>query len=473
MSLRTRIKSAFGYDAVIDKQRRRPPSGSMLNEDDVLKAGERRKLVATTQDLRRNYSVAAWAIRKHLDFVSDFRFDSRTDNGPVDEAVEAFYAKWSRRENCDIRRMHSFGRLVRLAEGHRVVDGDFGWLHLPNGRIQSIEGDRIATPTLGVPTGVNIADFVQGIRTAKITGEPLAYCLCDRSTYGSRTYRAIVPARAMTVAGYYDRIDQMRGISPLASALNTFQDTLEANEYNLLKVKVAAMFGLAMFRDDDRPAGDVGTEEDDDGNIDHSRKTIDMGGGLKALDMGMDDRVEMVESKTPATETREFMKLMISIALKALDIPFSMFDESFTNFYGSRGGVNAYLKSAEAKQEGLFEATSEVLLWRFRMAEAAGELVLPGSATVDDLRWDLVPAGVPWWDASKEIVGHLRAIAGGLGNPQNICRQTGSDYYDNIDRIAEAKRYAKSKGVDLTWQVVGAGNGNQAAKAAKQKAIDE
>ena len=59
---------------------------------------------------------------------------------------------------------------------------------------------------------------------------------------------------------------------------------------------------------------------------------------------------------------------------------------------------------------------------------------------------------MPWWDAAKEIKGDVMAIGAGLDTPQRICKERGrGDFRDNIDQIASAQEYAKSKGVTLSF----------------------
>jgi len=68
----------FGYDAVESKNRRQAPTGRLRSEDKELLPHQRRKLTSASRDIHRNFTIAAWAIRKHLDYVSTFSFQSRT-----------------------------------------------------------------------------------------------------------------------------------------------------------------------------------------------------------------------------------------------------------------------------------------------------------------------------------------------------------------------------------------------------------
>ena len=78
--LSTRMGSLFssGYDAIKTSGKRKAASSVLKHEEEQLKHRDRKALVSTGRDLNRNYSVVAWAVRKHLDYVSHFNFQSRT-----------------------------------------------------------------------------------------------------------------------------------------------------------------------------------------------------------------------------------------------------------------------------------------------------------------------------------------------------------------------------------------------------------
>ncbi len=208
----------FGYDAVESKNRRQAPTGRLRSEDKELLAHQRRKLTSASRDIHRNFTIAGWAIRKHLDYVSTFSFQSRTGNPDLDTRIEALMDWWSRPANSDVAGRHSLPRLVRLAEERRTVDGDVFFLKLSDGRLQAIEGDRVQTPTSGLPQGVLPAEFVHGVRVDE-AGKALGYAVCKRPvTGGDLAFERLVPAAFVVHHAFFDRFDQVRGISPLAAA---------------------------------------------------------------------------------------------------------------------------------------------------------------------------------------------------------------------------------------------------------------
>lgn len=440
----------FGYDAIKSNGRRRATATRVKHEDAILPARDRQKLQATTQEVQRNFATAAWAIRQHLNYVSAFTFQARTGNDELDDQIESFMTNWGSKYNCDVRRQHPFRRMIRLAEAMRVVNGDHFFVKLggegfSRGRLQAIESDCIADPPNAKPDDL----WVSGVHVSPAGGAK-EYAIHRRTLDGKAEYQRNVPASNMFVHGFYDRFDQVRGISPIASALNSFQDVYEGIDYALAKIKVSQLFALAFYREASDPFdGTTATLDADGDGTEDSGYEVDFGAGPQMLDLSPGDRAEFLESKTPATETTQFLKLVIHVALKSLDIPYSFFDESFTNFYGSRGGLIQYLKGCRHKQQDLQELLDEITSWRLGMAVADGDIILPPGMDFQMVDWEWVPDGVPWWDPAKEVAGHGMAIAAGLDSPQRVCRTSGTDFYENIDAIAHANAYARERGVTL------------------------
>jgi len=223
----------FGYDAVETSPRRQTPRSDVQSEDDHLIPSKRRKLVSTVRDLKRNFSFAAWAIRKHLDYVSSFSFQSQNKvfygegMKELDDHIERLMKWWSLKENFDVRGMHSLSESIRLAEACRVTDGDVFLYKLKAGMVQGVEGDLIAKPTSGVlPSRYKAQDFEHGIKRSP-AGKPLSYAV-NKRVGNHLEFHKVVSARHMIHFAYWDRFDQIRGVSPLASAITTMQDAYES-----------------------------------------------------------------------------------------------------------------------------------------------------------------------------------------------------------------------------------------------------
>lgn len=447
--------SQFSYDAVDhdSKKRRRPASGILRSEDLELDHSKRIKLLSATRDLRRNFAIAAWMIRRHLDFVSAFRFQSTTGDHPTDQAIERVVKRHMRPYRADVQRRFSLKKLVRLSELLRVVDGDLVWLKLKSGHVQGIEGDRIRN--FG-GWGTRFANWYHGVRVSP-EGRALEYAIHKRVGGGQVfEFERNVPWYNLIHHGYFDRFDQVRGISPLASAYNSLQDVYENYTYALVRSKVEQLFAMVFYRDADESGGDLSGGTGSDGNEDKSGYDVDFGRGPAVLDLDPGDRAEFLASNNPSAQFQAFNEAVLIVALKALDLPFSFFREDFTNFFGSRGAWLLYDRACEDKRDDNLWLLTQWTRWKYRQLIASGELELPRingrRMSVDDEPWEWIPRKMPWWKPSEEIKGNLMGIGAGLTTPQRVCQENDQgDFYENVDEIAKAQAYAASRGVVLKF----------------------
>ena len=461
-----------GYSAVEDASgRRRPAAVRLLSEDETLNSRKRARLNANTHEAVRNICIAQWAINKHLDYVSRFRFRATTNDEGYNREMQAFIAERSKKKNFDLAGRHSRERASRLTEAHAVMQGDAAWLKHggrgPNrGKVELIEGDLIRHKELKLPQKEQEA-WVNGVRVDRGTKRAIEYAIANRARRGYKKGRR-VGARNLLTRGYFTRFDQFRGVSPFACALNTLRDTDESFDHARAKIKLAQMLGIASTRSSDGPLGDyLATELQKEGEADpegdEARYDINLRDSMWAIDLERGDGIELIESKTPATETTAFLKLMVHVAIRSLDLPYSFWDESFTNFYGQRGSFLSYIQSCDVKRTDNQELLGAWDQWEFGLAIAAGEFDLPRGKDFSFIQSKWIPIGQPWWDPNKEIASQLSAIGGGLQSPQDICHATNSDFEENVDQIARALEYARDRGVTLSFDV----------NAAHQAAIDE
>ena len=144
----------------------------------------------------------------------------------------------------------------------------------------------------------------------------------------------------MIAHGYYDRFDQVRGISPLAAAINSFRDVYEGIDYALAKMKVEQLFALVFTRD-----GDAAPARIMDGSDDENGYKVDFGKGPVQLDLSAGDNAQFLKTDNPGSNTQQFIEAVLGIALHSLDLPMNFHDPSRTNFFGSRAAWLLYDRS--------------------------------------------------------------------------------------------------------------------------------
>ena len=442
-AVKNRIATMFtsGYDAVASTGKRKAASAVLKYEDEQLKHRDRKKIIGTGRDLVRNYSAVSWVIRKHLDYCTQFDFQVRTDSDELNQQIEDLVKVQSRSHNCDQAQRHPFPRLMRMLEGRRVIDGDVFLVKRSSGRLQAVESELIADPD----------DIKRDQRwfngcNVDADGRALGWGLHKRGEHGLNEFLKRVPSRNMIQHACFDssfRFDQVRGVSPLACAFNSFRDLYEGIDFALAKMKVEQLFAMVIT---DSATDGIG-ETIKSGND----YTVDFGKGPVKLELEPGEDAKFLKTDNPGSDTQDFLHLVLGMALKALDIPFSFYKEDFTNFFGSKSAFMQYERSCRAKRADVIEVLRQITIWWMRIWISRGLLTLPAGMTINDVTFEWIPIGMPWWDPAKEIKGDVMAIAAGLDSPQRVCRRTGTDFEENIKQIAKAKAIAESMGVEVSF----------------------
>jgi len=502
-----------GYDATKPKGRRSAPSALVRDEDRELPPASRRAAVTATRDIQRNFAVAAWAIRRHLDYVTDFRLKVKTGDSGADKKIRAFLEKCAKKENFDVAGRHPLMEATRMAEARCIVDGDIGYMKLSSGKVQWIEGDRIRTPYCGLPGDIDAALVNHGVIINRNQGgKAIGYILCKRANTNDMGYTGqdmvfekVIPAQWLYLHANWDlgRFDQVRGISPLLSAYNTYRDVYEGIDFALLKLKVASILALAVSRNaspEEKPLGQTGeinppTPEGqippqgtmvDGGNgnnpgptvIPEARYSVDFGLGPALMDLDPGDKAEIIESHTPSAEMQSFLPIVIGLALKSLDIPYNWYDEKYVNFSGGRQAWITYEKSAKAKRSNVKAMLHDWTEWRLQVGIDDGEIKLPKGMTPADV-FDWRAAGTPWLDPLKEVLANDAAIEGGLTSPQRVIEaNSDADAEEILDEQAEWLEMRKKRGMPppvwaMSERQIVAGEQNAEKEAEIEKTEDE
>jgi len=487
------VPKALDYDAIAAKGRRRAPSNKLAAEHVVLPQSKRSKLLATIQDQIRNASLAAWMVRRHLDYVSRFRFQFRSGNEGLDKLVTRLFDWHAQPRNFDVAGRMGREEAFRMFEMEKVTAGDAALVKLGIGKLQCVESDLIAFPKVGKKKGTsqyeNIPEALLkpvdkdtgAVMSPKYPGKVDRWCICNRGWDGkSVSFDHIEDAANVIFDAYYSRFSsQVRGVSPLTVAMNTIQDLYEGFEWNLLKAKVHAIFGVALFRDYAGPNSDqeevdslggaagimTGTDEQKLAAAESAEGTKAITSTLQQLtpdsiltvDMETKGRIELLESKTPSSEFREFSTLMTRVAMLALDIPYTAFDSGAGSFSSLIADNNLYEVSCRWKRDKNRWARQDYSDWLIELAMddpdwnlrevAAGAGIKRVRELQEMVEW--IPSGAPWLQKLQETAGDVKAISAGLDNPQDVCKRRGTDFFENIIKTAEAYRFAEANKVPL------------------------
>lgn len=483
-------KTSFGYNSIEDTTRRRKPVRRTSPEVVQLTAPKRQTASATARDDRRNFTILAWMIRRHLDNVSRFTAHIRTGNDDVNAVMRKLLDWHSRRNQFDALGRHGRDEWLRMFEACKVIEGDCAGLKVSGGKLQGIEGDRIA-----LPGGVTDDSTSGKLAAAKVSNEGLTFnadgtrkefCICKRVGL-TMEFEKLIPVNEIIFDAYWpERFDADRGVSPLLTALNEGADVRETWEWLVLKAKASALFGLAFTRKgSDEMAPTQGESATTAPASEQSAYSTQIGNAIKSrglinLDLDPGDEVKEIESRTPNSTVIEFTRELVRCVLLSLDIPFTFYDSLTASFSARIADRNEYEEACEWKREKNIDVLHDIYggwllpIWEEADLFGFGKALKEAKMTVEEvsasLRW--VPAGRPWLDRSNEMSGHILALAAGVTSTPRICSAYGDDAYEIA---AEQKEFLEKCGIPLLYaqggqvSVQGLMDANAAAAPEKNK----
>lgn len=488
----------FGYNATEDRGKRQAPKTRVYHEAAVLTPVKRGKLQATAQEQIRNHSLPAWMVRKHLDYVSKFHISFKTDKTDLDTLVNRIFRWHGRPRNLDLCMRYGRDEMFRMFELEKVVSGDAALVKMPGIKLQTLESDLIAKGS-GAPDGVNDSGLIVNEQ-----GQVVQYAVCNRGDKGIKvTHDHLEDAQNVIFDAYWTRFgSQFRGVSPLSTAINTVQDIHEGCELNQIKLKMHALFGVAIFRDADDPrlGGAAGSSNPIAWtataytwtaadycvyagtiyfcNTTHTTTTAsvfatDLAAGkwtkdaegvgleldprsINMLDLKPGEQAKVLESSTPSNEFVEGTFLFIQLAMLALDIPVTAFDSRRSSFSARIADLNEYEVSCDSKRTKNRYVRQDYSDWvlanlwndaQWGLSKVADRHKMTLRDVQESVKW--IPSGSPWISKLDQLKGDELGIALAIDNHIDAARRRGVDVFDNIDKIAKVQEYAKAKGVEL------------------------
>ena len=440
------------YMATRSDKMRRPVYYSTRSEDRELQPRERQTLISEARLTLRNFTLAGFALRKHLQFMSYYRFSAGTPNDSFNRALEKRVKRWE--SECDATGRRNFQSLMYLVESARAVDGDVGLLKLSNGRVQLIEGDRIRNSS-----GNDLTDeWVHGVRVNQF-GKILAYDVSKRTPYSGFEHERFISAKNLDLLGYYTRPDEIRGVSLLAPASRLLSQLTDCIDLALSKQRLEQAFGLAATMDTPGPLADMDEETEkaiqERGDSFHRQATDVFGEGVFSYIMSPGEEVRFLESNNPSSNFQAFAEQIIRLTFAAWDIPYSFFDNANNSWSGANAETAHYIDSLEQKQNPTITILDRWLfewlipLWVFD----EGSLELPEGWTIDDLKGDIGWSGASYpqfvmLDRVKEL---LVALQAGLLPPSETIGSYGYDIRRNLEDAASVRQYAEQLGLSVNF----------------------
>jgi hypothetical protein len=322
-------------------------------------------------------------------------------------------------------------------------DGDCGFIIVRDRedlKLQSVEADRIGSPYDRTDTdkyigGINVDDY----------GRPVSYTIFTRTI--NNQYISPVDIVAKEFIHLFDaaRLDEYRGRSAFATALNATRDLQEAIKAEVQAIKYASyQSGVITTESGAADAGDYFARgnSNDQGQV-ARLQSLDPG-TVNYLSAG--EKMEMFKSDRPTGAFGEFIRLVQAHICMAVGLPYGF------AFDADKSGPMARMEAAMAERtflrwRGLLEGQFLNRIKNVILLDAASRGLIPDSEYLLDGRW-CWPAKVSI-DYGREARADIELWKAGLKTAGQIYSDMGEDYEEALRARAKEAAMIVALGAEM------------------------
>jgi len=402
-----------------------------------------------------------------IDFQARVKSPDGSFNKKANDQIEYAYHRWC--EQADSTGRLHFNELVRLSERTEIEAGESLFIkRSPKDRyvpfaLQPIEPDRLGQYQ-EKPAGKNVID--NGIEYNPDTGEAVAYHILDNS-YTMRSRRW--PADHIIHTFQTLRPDQMRGISPFASAVLAADDLHQYIDATMDTAKLASKY-LAMIT-----TPDIATFQQQRATTENGQKIEELENAIiEYLNPG--EEVKFANHNIPSDQFDPFTKFILRMVAVSTGTSFELLSGdysglSYSNLKAIRTDLVRGIKTRFAQRKMHF--CNPVFRTFLEQAHVAGRLSLPGYFAdpykYERCQW--IWQGMESPDPLRESKAVIEQIKAGLMSPQEVVAARGRDLEGVLDEIAQAKQLMEDR--KLIWGDVSTSLANNPAAVAPDSNDDD
>jgi lambda family phage portal protein len=488
MGLRTRLLTAIGFGPKPEpepaKRRRRTYAGAIINRltSDWISNGTSadaeiktslRKLRDRSRQMVRDNPYARQAKRttqinvvgagvKMQSQVMSLRGNKRDDR--INNAIEAKWERWSRKDYCDVAGKHSFHMFEWLAAGALPESGEvifrihrkaFGGSKVPIA-LEIIESDLLDDEYNGAVSakgnewrmGVEIDRYGRPVQYAFLTRHPGDYWFSGTPDRDNVKH-VFLPAKDVVHLFIPERPNQHRGVPWFAPVITDAHQLAGYEEAAVVRARSAAsLMGFVTTPEGELEADDVENEQ---------RITEFEPGVFKYLDPGQS--VTVPDLSSPDAQYEDFVRAKTRRFASGFGCSYETLSRDFseTNYSSSRLSLLEDRDHWRVVQSYLIE-NFHMRVFRewLDVAVLTGELALPDfelrPERYDSPKW--LARGWSWVDPLKEVKAYREMEAAGYMTKAQICAQLGGDFDENIQQLARERKSTSDAGVMLDGDII-------------------
>jgi lambda family phage portal protein len=386
-------------------------------------------------------------------------------DAPANKAIEVAFAKWSRKQNCDVAGRRNFVQHVRGAVTSLARDGEFLFKKVRGAgmygfQLQAINVDRLDTYLNIAPANGRNA-IVMGVEIDAVR-RPIAYHVWT-SVPGNGTEsqrkRERIPA-ADIIHGFIPfEEEQVRGVPWMHAAMRRLNDLNGYREAAVIAARVgAAKMGVWQTPDGGPPPGTTPELEGEGGEKGGATDYVTDAtpGHFDFAPPGY--QLHAFDPAYPHEQFDAFCKATLRGIAGAIGVSYNGLanDLEGVSYSSIRQGVLEERDEWMALQDFVVdELLVDVYESWLDMALLKGAITLPNGQPLPAQKRDKFAAHTwqgrrwQWVDPGKDIEAAITAINNGLSSPQIIAAQQGKNIEQIIDDLARFEQLLEAKGVKL------------------------
>ena len=417
----------------------------------------RQRLLLIARDLERNNDIAKSIINPFERNVVGLGINvqAKTDDDNLNQELEEVWSEWCEQQNCDVTGQLTFTEILRMQLRRTIVDGDIGAIEVydPSAkfipyRLQLIEADMFDTTLFEnnengnrIYSGVEVDSYIR----------PVAYWFrqstLDYYLYKVKSLR--IPAEQVNHLFTKQRVTQVRGISLLASSIESIQDIGDYLEAERVKARISACFAMFIETTPQGVAGRIGQMPQDYRK--HRRDYLEPG-MMEYLLPG--ESMNVASPSGINTNTRDFVQTNYRIASagQGLSYESTSRDVSQVSYSSARHSALEDRRAYQPVQQWLIDHFCKRVYKKvITAAVLCGRLKIPDFFTRQGyyLKHKWLPPGWDWVDPLKDVTASKLEYAMGLTTLEQLCAEQGKDYKDIIAQQARERALLKANGINI------------------------
>lgn len=411
---------------------------------------------ARARDLERNSDIMNSVVGAYKRNVigGGYNVQAKTEETELNKQIEKAWKKWCKKINCDVTGTQSLNQIIRMAVERKKIDGGILFVkrYTSDGfvpfKLQMIEVDELDSGTVTPRYEGN--KVIGGIEYNSYN-KPMGYYIKQYDIDGF-SQREAVWVDAKDVIFYFTkkRPSQLREMSDMAPTIPRIRDVNEFMTAVSVKQRIEAC--LSVFIKKGLPTTGIGRTQ---GGAAADRQSYDgkmlMPGMIKELNAG--DEVQVVNPNGQGADATSFTKLQQRLvgAGQGISYEATSRDMSESTYSSTRQGLIEDELTYKEDKEQLVEILDEIYETFIISAVLCGALSIPSFWQEKDryLSHEWIQEPKPWIDPYKESNANMIALKSGQKTFKQISAETGKDWRDQVDDMAEVLNYGKEKGIDL------------------------